>query len=237
MRWNDRKGTDRTTTMRAASAFLPVIPATALALAASCLCAAPATAHPHSWIDLRSEAVFDGEGRLAALHETWLFDEYYTTFVFEHAMKGKNSKGKPTQADIDTLTRKNIKNLTPYGYFTRIHADGNILATSPAEEVNAALLGNRLEMRFTLTLASPQPVMGHAVFYAIFDPTYFIEMLHAETPGAIRLTGAPENCSHTVTPPSPTVEDVIRASKLDPTQSAGDTLGEVFAEKVEIVCK
>ena len=95
--------------MRASLATFLTPPLIGTALAASGLFAPSASAHPHSWIDLRSEAVFDDQGRLAALHETWLFDEYYTAFVIKHSLKGKgDGKGKTTQADIDALTRKNI---------------------------------------------------------------------------------------------------------------------------------
>ncbi|MBM3523971.1 MAG: DUF1007 family protein, partial [Alphaproteobacteria bacterium] len=32
-----------------------------------------AWAHPHSWIDIEVEVLFDGEGRVRALRQDWIF--------------------------------------------------------------------------------------------------------------------------------------------------------------------
>ncbi|MBO6784440.1 MAG: DUF1007 family protein, partial [Alphaproteobacteria bacterium] len=42
--------------------------------------AQPAHAHPHVWIDLRSQLVFDGDGRMQGLEIDWTFDELYSAF-------------------------------------------------------------------------------------------------------------------------------------------------------------
>ena len=74
------------------------------------------------------------------------------------------------------------------------------------------------------------------VDYMVFDPTYYIEMLHAEGGGAIQLSGAGADCKYVLTPPNPDPNAVGLAASLDKTQSAGNELGQLFAERVTIRC-
>jgi ABC-type uncharacterized transport system substrate-binding protein len=74
------------------------------------------------------------------------------------------------------------------------------------------------------------------LIYSIFDPTYYVEILHAEIKDVIRLIDAPESCKHSLIKPDPNPEMVALAAGLDRNQSAGDTLGAIFADKVLIEC-
>ena len=72
--------------------------------------------------------------------------------------------------------------------------------------------------------------------YAIYDPTYYIEMVHAETDQAITLVNAPGGCRAAMKQPNPDPEQIMLAASLDRTQSAGDGLGRFFAEDVSLTC-
>lgn len=196
--------------------------------------AAPAVAHPHAFIDVTVEVVFDSAGWVTALRETWLFDEFYTAFA--HEGLPRNPDGEVVQAKLDGLTAENLKNLQEYSYFTRIEAAGKRVAVAKAAEPRTRMVDKRMEMSFTLPLAKPLAVGTALVTYAIYDPTYYIEMLHAESPDAIRLSGAPAGCGHKLVEPQPPTETVSLAKAMDRTQSAGDSLGANFAETVEIRC-
>ena len=47
-------------------------------VAASQFAAAPASAHPHVWSDMRSDLVLDEQGRAVAINVEWIFDAGYT---------------------------------------------------------------------------------------------------------------------------------------------------------------
>ena len=42
-------------------------------------------AHPHVWIDLKTQFEFNGEGRITGLQIDWTFDEFYSAFVIADA--------------------------------------------------------------------------------------------------------------------------------------------------------
>lgn len=195
----------------------------------------PAQAHPHAWIDVTVEVLFDGDGRAIGLRETWLFDEYYTVFALEGL--GTDAAGKPSQAAIDDILRQNMENLKEYAYFTKVEFDGADVAFGPVTAMSSTLRGARLDMRFVVPFAAPLDLGKSPMTYAIYDPTYYIEMLHAETADAVRLVGAPPACTYRLVDPVPSLEAVALAAALDSTQrQAGDGLGAVFAERVTVRC-
>lgn len=208
--------------------------AACLVLAALATAARPAGAHPHGWIDIEVEAVFDTDGRMLGLWQSWLFDEGYTAFVTEGT--GTDADGQPAQALLDELLAENMANLAPYDYFTKVTLDEGRVGFAPVTEMSTRMAGDRLEIRFLLPFARPVALQGAALTYSVFDPTYFIEILHAQVQEPVRLADAPLDCGHRLIPPRPTAEQVARAAMLDITESGDDGLGILFAETVHITC-
>lgn len=207
--------------------------------------ASPAQAHPHAWIDLRVAVLFDSTGALVGLRETWLFDEYYTAFATEGMEAGPDAL--PSREQLDILLRQNIKNLSEYDYFTRVWhgeaADKQPVPFLPVVEMDSRLTAaRRLEMTFVLRFAEPVSAWTRPVVYAIYDPTYYVEMLHAEKGTPIRLEAAPAGCAYQLHRPNPNPEMVALAAALDTTQSPeeegyGSEFGSMFAQRVSVQCR
>lgn len=172
------------------------------------------------------EVLFDGAGKIVALRETWLFDEFYTA---DTVQRGERKK-------MERLTSRILLNLKDYGYFTRVQAAGRTILLLPPGESSARMEGNRLAMSFVAPLTEPVAVTEVPLIYAVFDPTYFIEMLHAERKDSIRLVDAPKDCRARLSPAKPDPKAVAAAYALDRTQNGASDLGAQFAEKVEIRC-
>ncbi|MEM9682330.1 MAG: DUF1007 family protein [Pseudomonadota bacterium] len=194
----------------------------------------PALAHPHAWIDVKVKVLFDKKGRVYALEETWVFDAFYTAFAFDGLQKDKN--GVPSQQAIDAMSKENFSNIQDFHYLTTVKSDGKSVAFAPAYDLKSSYEKDRLQMTFTLPLETPLDPAVSSVDYLIYDPTYYIEMLHAENGRAITLSGAGQDCKHSLTPPNPNPETIAFAAALDRTQSGGDGLGKLFAERVTIRC-
>ncbi len=52
--------------------------------------AAPATAHPHVWVTVKSELAFTSDGKVAAVVHDWVFDEMYSSFATQGLAKPGN---------------------------------------------------------------------------------------------------------------------------------------------------
>lgn len=209
-------------------------------LAGSLLLTGRAEAHPHVWIDLRTEVLLDEQQRITGLKVDWLFDQFYSAFAFEDL--NRNGDELVTADEFQAFAADTLANLESYGYFTSLRAGGKELALDSVTDYLAEMEGVRLRLAFTLPLAEPLDALAQPFTYAIYDPTFFIEILHAkEDPVGFGVTGdAPGDlanaCRFTLLPPNPDASTMAFASSLDRTQSGGDDLGRSFAEQVTVRC-
>jgi len=189
----------------------------------------PAVAHPHVWIDLAMQVLFDSSGRVTGLRETWLLDEFYTAYATRGIDVADPDK-------LRALLDVNMKNLADVAYFTKVTVGETAISPGKIMEASSRMRDKRLELTFVLPFVEPADVTAAPLVYAIYDPTYFIEILHEEGGNAIRLINSPRGCRYRLIPPHPSMESVALAAALDTTQTASYELGELFAEKVSVRC-
>ncbi|MEZ5931269.1 MAG: DUF1007 family protein [Alphaproteobacteria bacterium] len=192
-----------------------------------------AEAHPHAWIDLESKVLLDDEGRMRALEEVWLFDDYYTVMVADELAQND----QPTAEYLETIAKRNLANLRDYDYFTVVHFDGKKLPIGDVTRHDTRLVDGRLRMHFEVPLLEPVDPRAGELILSIYDPTYWIEMLYIEGGGVTFSGQGAEACSATVRQPNPTLDQVSLAASLDQTQTDSDGLGALFAETVLVRCR
>lgn len=190
-------------------------------------------AHPHVWVDLRTSLVLDEEGRLAAVEQEWLFDPIYSAY----AVGGVEAETEEGRAALAGLIADSMTNLHDYDYFMRVRADGERVSFAAATDYSADLREGRLVYRFTVPLAEPADPVARDLDVAVFDPTYYIEMVHLEG-DVVTLRGAnPAGCGARIVAPTPDMETVVMAQSLDKNAMPDNTLGAQFAELVVIQCR
>lgn len=199
-------------------------------IVAGALVMAPAVAqaHPHAWIDVTVTLVFDDGGRVSGLRQTWLFDHGYTAFATD---------GVTDPALLMELARGNLQNLTDFAYFTDVESAGASITFAAATALSSSVDAGRLQMTFEVPFVNPVAVDVAPLTYAVYDPSYYIEVLHADEPSAVRFEGAPAGCGHQLAGPAPDTDMSLFASALGPNQSGGNELGRAFAETVTVLCE
>jgi len=194
----------------------------------------PALAHPHVWTDITVEILFDDAKKITGLRQIWLFDDFYTAFAVEGIEI--DGDGNPDQNKLNEILQVNMKNLKEYNYFTRVWLKDTPLKLKPVTNMATQMKGNRLEMTFITSLDASVPLPSSSFSYSIFDPTYYIEMLHTNTEKPVLLSGAPKGCTYALSPPNPDPSDVAQASLLDTSMRGETGLGIFFAERVNLTC-
>jgi len=141
----------------------------ALALAAAC---GPAAAHPHVWIDLRTEVEFDDRARVAALRVSWRFDEFYSLFAVEGL--DKNADGVLDADELRPLAELNVTTLKEVNYFTHVKVDGVDAAFGAARDYVSTFQDGILSLDFVIPLQTPVDPLQAVVSFVSYDPTFYI---------------------------------------------------------------
>lgn len=212
---------------------------TCQALVAGSLLASPlAMAHPHGWIDMSVRVITDDNGVAIGLHQTWRMDPFYSLVVFEELQQ---VPGGSMEEGLDQLGGEIRDNLAAQHYFTEVRIGSEKQSFGDVTEYTALERDGRLTFMFILPLTSPQPLSGQVLEYQVFDPTYYIEMVHEEegdepSPQALILNGEPD-CTLSVLPADPDPEKVLQASLLDVDEEGEPGLGRHFAETGRVDCR
>ena len=205
-------------------------------LAAWCLITMPAmvaTAHPHMWVDLKSRIVLRDDASPASIHQEWLFDDFFSTALIEEASLHPDGLGAGIQQQITEI----MANLEPYDYFNVIKRGNDALPLVLVGDVTAGIRDNRVWMDFTVAIESHVDLAAQNFSYAIFDPTYYIEMFHREGE-TITIDGdAPAGCSTEIVQPNPSADAIALSQSASLDANPDDTIGRLFAETVHVKCQ
>ena len=126
----------------------------AAALAATLLLpASSANAHPHVWITMRSDVVFNDKAQVAGIAIEWTFDDGYTQMALDGL--DTNGDGVYSQSELDPLTQENLKSLKDYNYFVVPRVDGKVVAINDPTEYGQIYSNGKLELHFTVPLVTP----------------------------------------------------------------------------------
>ena len=184
------------------------------------------------WVDLESRVVLNIDDGSVAIQQVWLFDDFFSTSVIEDSSLYPGGTNAGIQKEIERITEA----LKPYNYYTEIEMGGKKLSSTLVGDVSWEVIDNRIKMSFTVAPneSSVSDVQGWS--YAIFDPTYYIEMLHAEG-SSITIDGDfAQKCNSWIEQPNPSADAVALSQSTILDNNADDTVGRFFAETVHVSC-
>ena len=201
---------------------------------------APAMAHPHAWIETRSDVVFDDQGRITAINVEWSFDPDYSALAVEGL--DTNGDGYYSAGELLPLARENIVALKDYDYFVYAKAGGAKVAYAEVTKYGQILSNGTLKMHFTVPLAQPADPFAAEFVYRIYDPSYYIGIDFAEKEPLAALGKRPDACKVELRPP-PTGEEIDSTRNMlaekdkDWQPEVQEDFGSMFAKPVAVVCK
>jgi ABC-type uncharacterized transport system substrate-binding protein len=154
-------------------------------------------AHPHVFVDAKTEVVFDQAGKMSAVRQIWQFDEAFT----QYAIQGLDADGdgKLSDAELKPLADVNVKSLKEFNFFTYLTVGRDGAKFLPPTEYWLEFHGGRLTLFFTLPMEKAMVPGKHAML-EIFDPEYFVAFSFQKQ-DPIKLVGAPATCKAVYHPP------------------------------------
>lgn len=179
----------------------------AVGLVALLAAATPAVAHPHVWVTMNSEVLFDKTGKVTGIRQHWTFDDMYSAFV----TTGIGVSGKAaTPEELLPVAKVNVESLAEFDYFTFARdAHGKVEFAKPVDYSMTESDDMLATLHFTLPLKTPETV-GKAFSFQIYDPTFFVDFEFAKT-DPVTLVDAPKGCSlNDFKPPPLTPADSLK---------------------------
>jgi len=207
--------------------------AAVVAFAATLVLAAPALAHPHVWVTIRSQILYAPDGTVTGVRHAWTFDDMFSAFATQGLPQ--QTKGQFTREELAPLAEVNVTSLKEYSYFTFAKADGRTVTFLDPKDYWLDYRDAALTLHFVLPLK--QPVAGKRLELEVYDETYFVAFEMAPQ-GPVTLHGAPTGCKAAVRGPQPlSTELAQRLSQLDAaTPNLEDKLDDSFANKITVTC-
>jgi len=186
---------------------------------------APALAHPHVFVVVKSELVFNAQGLVSGVRHAWTFDEMYSAF----ATTGINPDGKPASAEqLQPLAEQNVGDLAEFGYFTVLKAPGQKIELGTPEAISMSESDKKLvTLRFTVPLKKPASA-GKVLTLQVYDPTYFVSFDFDKN--GVSLVSAPSGCS--LSQVAPRSLDDMESQKLSEAFFSGLSPGADFGIKL-----
>src|SRR5476649_781550 len=158
--------------------------------------AAPASAHPHVWVTMKSELIYAPDGTVTAVRHAWSFDDMFSAFATQ-GLDAKE-KGKFSREELAPLAKVNIESLKEYDYFTYATVDGvKVPMADPLPDYWLDYKDSVLTLNFTLPFKTP--VKSKELTLEIYDPTIFVDFAWAKD-SPVQLVGAP-HCKADVVQP------------------------------------
>jgi ABC-type uncharacterized transport system substrate-binding protein len=196
----------------------------------------PARAHPHVFIDGGVDFLFDGEGALAQIRVTWIYDNLTSLFMLEDL--GLDAAGQLSDADRERLAAYDTVWDEGYDGDGYLWAGARRVGLSSPKAPEAEIRDDgRVVIRFLRDVEAPfRP--GTDVRVEVYDPTYYMAYTITEAP---RLEGAAPGCAARVEHFEPTgavapLMQALQALSAEETPEQ-DNVGALFAEKVHLACE
>ncbi len=200
----------------------------------------PAAAHPHVWIEMRSDIVFNDQGLITGINLMWTFDDAYAQMALDGLDTDKD--GVYSQAELEPLTKENLESLKDYDFFTVLRFNGEKQEFAPIVESGQIYSNNKLQLHFQLPLKTPvDPVKGEFVA-KVYDPEFYIAIDYVKDDPVTVVGSMPKNCQLIVKPLPTDAEveatrDMLATKGKDWKPETAEDFGAIFAQPVTIQCQ
>lgn len=198
-----------------------------------------AFAHPHVFIDTGIHAIFDDEGRVAAIRVVWTYDDLFSLLVLEDLKLDHDYDGKLTEAEETKLSGFDMNWIEGYAGDTYALFDDEQIELSRPIEYTATLSDGRIVTTHIRTLENRVEPIEIPLIVQTYDPEFYTAY-HLTLP--TRIEGR-SGCHGQVFVP-----DLDKANQilLDALAEVGadenieevgfPAVGADFAEEVRITC-
>lgn len=195
------------------------------------LCVSTAQAHPHSWIDIKTQ-ILGNNGMITGFKMEWAFDAMTSAYMLD---------GEDTSPEKETDTFRKVaasllENMLYEHYFTYFYHKDTPIKYGVAHSGKLTRDGAKLVLSFDLPLSKPQPISAKTLRLLIFDPSYYVDMGWRAASHVSLSATLSRHCQLNVIEPNPTPEQMSYALSLPEDADPDNALGQLFTQTLNIQC-
>ncbi len=199
-----------------------------------------AAAHPHVWVEMRTDVVFTDDGKISGINVEWSFDDAYA----QQALEGMdaNGDGEYSAEELSALTKENIDSLKDYDYFNKMWGADTVLESAAPINAGQTYSNTKLMLHFTVPLVTPYDPRKGEFKVKIFDPEFFIAFDYAKDQ-PVGSDGKIASACKLDLKPLPTDEELNATQAMLATKGVdwkpenGEDFGSMFAQALVVTCK
>ena len=149
--------------------------------------AAPVSAHPHVWVDVRCNVLIDG-GTVKGLQVTWALDDEFSQLIM--ADNDPQGTGRLAPSAIPGVKKGYFDNLKLYDYFTHLYQGKQAVTIPAAQKFTAALLpSGKVQYEFYLPL-NIKLASGTPFSLSFYDDSFYVDVeFEKKNPVTFTVTG------------------------------------------------
>jgi ABC-type uncharacterized transport system substrate-binding protein len=192
---------------------------------------APAMAHPHVWVTMKSEVVYAADGSVTGVRHAWTFDDMFSAFATQGIESKK--KGAFTREELAPLADVNVTSLKEFDFFTQAKMDGKKLEFGDPLDHYLDFKDSLLTLNFVLPLKAPAKAKNLQL--EVYDPSYFVDFTFAEK-DPVALKGAPAACKLVVGKPADAAPQGRQMGEAFFNSMTSSNYGAQFSNKIAVTC-
>lgn len=195
-----------------------------------------ANAHPHVFAESRLELETSKDGMIVELRHVWRFDE-----IFSSSVVLDFDENNDLELDDDELMKIGEivrQSLAEFDYYTNVAVDGNDVAMSAPEVLNADYVDGQLLLFFTMAPEQPLELKGK-ISAGVYDPTMYAAMEFINDEDLLVTGASADKCERAIVRPD--ADEVIAQNQTTLTDAfysdaENNDLSKLFATRIELTC-
>ncbi len=190
------------------------------------------TAHPHSWIDMKTEIQGDGK-QITGFLMTWEFDAMTSAYMLD----GEDLSAKNKAQTLQDLADSIMTNMTTSHYLTYFYEGGKPVKYALAKQ--GILVQDKIKatLQFYLPLAEPLVLSDKSLKLLIYDPSYYVDMSWPAKNSVLLSPELNQYCKLSLIEATPTSEQLAYVMSLPVDAERDNAIGELFTQSAIINCQ
>lgn len=133
--------------------------------------------HPHTFMESKIKVIFDDKG-MSGVQVNWLFDEMFSSIIYEYDLDGNSKFSKAELAEIEEGA---FSNLVEYEYFTKMKVNKRDFIVKKVKDFTVNPKGKKVEYQFVIPCSVVADSKSDSeVSVSMFDETYYVDINPSE---------------------------------------------------------